>query len=106
MGAENFNRPALSVHDAAKVAEARRLEATRPKDPRARFLTNEAYDQWVASLPRGDRVLCTVIVVPDPKKPHRKRYHAMRVVDRKIWAKLDGPARGRYIECIRQEVGA
>jgi DNA-binding PadR family transcriptional regulator len=90
------------------VAEAQRLERTRPKDPRKRFAATEegqeAFDRWLAGLPRGDRVICNVIVVPDPKKPHRKRYHATRVVDRKIWAKLDGPARGRYIERIRQEV--
>lgn len=103
-----INRKALAAHDRAAATEARRLENTRPRDPRKRFPATEegqaAFDKWLASLPRGDRVICNVIVVPDKRKPHRKPYHAVRVVDRKIWAKLDGPARQRYIERIREEV--
>jgi hypothetical protein len=71
--AQSFNRDALSAHDAARVAEAQRLERTRPKDPRKRFAATEegqeAFDRWLAGLPRGDRVICNVICVPDPKKP-------------------------------------
>lgn len=100
--------PQFAGYNSAEAIEARRLESTRPRDPRKRFPATEegqaAYDKWVASLPRGDRIICNVIVVPDKRKPHRRPYHAVRVVDRKIWAKLDGPARQRYIERIREEV--
>jgi hypothetical protein len=63
----------------------------------------------MASLPRGTgRVLCNIVCVPIGKKAAkgRKPYHATRVVDKRIWAKLDGPARGRYIDTIRREIGA
>jgi hypothetical protein len=45
-------------------------------------------------LPRGDKIIC------------RDRRGGNRVVDRKIWAKLDAAARGRWIDRIRVEQGA
>lgn len=64
------------------------------------------YGRYMASLPRGDKIICNVICVPTPraKAKGRRPYHATRVVDRKIWAKLDNAARGRWIERIRAEV--
>jgi hypothetical protein len=58
--------------------------------------------------PAGDRLICNVRVWPrgKSKAKGRKPYTAHRVVDRKIWAKLDDAARGRFIERIRREVGA
>lgn len=120
---QSFNRDALAEHDRASEAEARRLERTRPKHPAEskRFKrwgrsnplnekeTAEGHlDRYMASLSRGDRIICNVICAPKARAAAkgRKPYHATRVVDRRIWAKLDGPARTRYIEAVRAELGA
>lgn len=107
MGGFNNASPAEPT---AKELEARRLERTRPKDARSRFPATdegqEDYERWLATLPRGDRIMCNVICVPTGAKAAkgRKSYHAVRVVDRKIWAKLDGHARSRWIDRVRAEL--
>lgn len=107
----------------AEALEAQRLERTRPKPTmeskrfarwcienplRAKETVDGHFRRYMASLPYGDRVICNVVCVPTGPKAAkgRKPYHATRVVDRKIWAKLSAVERSRYIDRIRAEVGA
>jgi hypothetical protein len=119
--------PGDSPHVAAPTAEAleaQRLDRTRPKamheskryarwalsNPRRPKETDTGYiDRYMATLPRGTtRVVCNIVCVPTGRKAAkgRKPYHATRVVDRRVWAKLDDAARGRWIDTIRREIGA
>lgn len=100
MGGSNYSPPS------AEAIEAQRLERTRPRMPR--FATEQERNIWLGGLPRGDRVICGVICVPNAhgRAKGRQSYHATRVVDRKIWAKLDNHQRGQWIERIRAELGA
>jgi hypothetical protein len=102
MGGYNGKTLAQSV----EAIEAARLEKTRGRMPK--FDTERERDIWLASLPRGDRVICEVICTPNARglAKGRKPYYAKRVVDRKIWAKLSPKERGQYIERVRAEVGA
>jgi hypothetical protein len=101
MGGSNYRAP-----PSAEAVEAQRLERTRPRMPH--FATEREREIWRASLPRGDRIICEVVCQPNAHglAKGRKPYYAMRVVDRKIWAKLDNNQRGQWIERIRAEVGA
>lgn len=88
----------------AEAIEAQRLESTRPRMPH--FPTEKERDIWLKSLPRGDRVICDVVCQPNAhgQRKGRRAYHAKRVVDRRIWAKLSDKQRGQWIERIRAEV--
>lgn len=120
-----FNRQALTEFDAKQEAERRRLEKTRPPSARLRFPKGEPgdalFEQWLGQLPRGDRVVAGPLVYHPPGLKSRRMtrrtdriqvtigsvrrpYYVTRVVDRKIWAKLDNEARGRYIERVREEL--
>jgi hypothetical protein len=65
-------------------------------------------DPRFMQLNRGDKIICEVMCKPNARglAKGRKPYRAFRVVDRRIWAKLDDRARGQWIDRIRAEVGA
>lgn len=55
------------------------------------------FDREWNKLPRGDIPMANCLT-------RRAKVPALRVVDRRIWAKLDQAARGRYFDRLKEEL--